>query len=170
MAWCRQATSHYLNHCWPRSMSLYGVTRPQWDNSSLPWQNGRHFANDIFRYIFVNEKFCVLDTFSLKFFLQGSIANNPALVDNGLSLNRQQAIVCTNADLIHWRIYVALGEINELIATQDVMSFVNQVMKLNFQDLMMLSAKWLYKGSIVQRQLQDDHLSLGIWTDIKDLT
>ena len=62
---------------------------------------------------------------------------------------------------------VALGEINELIATQDVMSFVNQVMKLNFQDLMMLSAKWLYKGSIVQRQLQDDHLSLRIWTDIK---
>ena len=30
MAWCRQATSHYLNQCWPRSMSPYGVTRPQW--------------------------------------------------------------------------------------------------------------------------------------------
>ena len=30
MAWCRQATSHYLSQCWPRSMSLYGVTRPQW--------------------------------------------------------------------------------------------------------------------------------------------
>ena len=24
MAWCRQATSHYLNQCWPRSMSPYG--------------------------------------------------------------------------------------------------------------------------------------------------
>ena len=32
MAWCRQATSHYLNQCWPRSMSPYGVTRPQWVN------------------------------------------------------------------------------------------------------------------------------------------
>ena len=32
MAWCRQATSHYLNKCWPRSMSLYGITRPQWVN------------------------------------------------------------------------------------------------------------------------------------------
>ena len=32
MAWCRQATSHYLNQCWPRSMSSYGVTRPQWVN------------------------------------------------------------------------------------------------------------------------------------------
>ena len=32
MAWCRQATSHYLSQCWPRSMSPNGVTRPQWVN------------------------------------------------------------------------------------------------------------------------------------------
>ena len=30
IAWCRQATSHYLSQCWPRSLSPYGVTRPQW--------------------------------------------------------------------------------------------------------------------------------------------
>ena len=30
MAWCHQATSHYLSQCWPRSVSPYGVTRPQW--------------------------------------------------------------------------------------------------------------------------------------------
>ena len=36
MAWCRQATSHYLSQCWPSSMSPYGVTRPQWVNVS-PW-------------------------------------------------------------------------------------------------------------------------------------
>ena len=29
MAWCRQATSHYLGLCWPKSLSPYGVTRPQ---------------------------------------------------------------------------------------------------------------------------------------------
>ena len=29
MAWCHQATSHYLNQCWPRSPTPYGVTRPQ---------------------------------------------------------------------------------------------------------------------------------------------
>ena len=28
--WCLQATSHYLSHCWPRSMLSYGVTGPQW--------------------------------------------------------------------------------------------------------------------------------------------
>ena len=33
MTWCRPVTSHYLSHCWPRSLSLYGVTRPRWENS-----------------------------------------------------------------------------------------------------------------------------------------
>ena len=32
MAWCRQATSHYLSQCWPRSLSPYNVIRPQWVN------------------------------------------------------------------------------------------------------------------------------------------
>ena len=30
MAWCHQATSHYLNQCWPRYLTSYGITRPQW--------------------------------------------------------------------------------------------------------------------------------------------
>ena len=29
MTWSRQATSHYLSQCWPRSLSPYGITRPQ---------------------------------------------------------------------------------------------------------------------------------------------
>ena len=29
MACCLTAPSHYLNQCWPRSLSPYGVTRPQ---------------------------------------------------------------------------------------------------------------------------------------------
>ena len=33
MAWCRQATSHYLSQCWPRLMLPYGVIRPQWVNN-----------------------------------------------------------------------------------------------------------------------------------------
>ena len=42
------------------------------------------FADDIFRYIFMNEKFCILVP------------------------NRQQAIIWFNADQIHWCIYGAL--------------------------------------------------------------
>ena len=48
--------------------------------NSSPGQNGRHFANDIFRCIFVNEKFCILIKISLKFVPSGPIGNDPALV------------------------------------------------------------------------------------------
>ena len=34
MAWCCQATSHYLSQCWPRSMSPNGITRLQCVNDS----------------------------------------------------------------------------------------------------------------------------------------
>ena len=44
MAWCHQATSHYLSQCWPRSMLPYGIIRPQSVNSShnvfLKWNGG----------------------------------------------------------------------------------------------------------------------------------
>ena len=34
MAWCRQATSIYLNQCWPRSMSPHCIAMSQWVSSS----------------------------------------------------------------------------------------------------------------------------------------
>ena len=37
MAWCRQATRHYLSQSWPRSLSPYDVTRPQWVNGLPGW-------------------------------------------------------------------------------------------------------------------------------------
>ena len=55
-------------------------SRDQWVKSSPPGQNGHHFADDIFRCIFVNVKFWVLITISLKFVPKGPIDNNPALV------------------------------------------------------------------------------------------
>ena len=36
MAWCCQATSHYLSQCWPRSLSPYDITRPQWVKVIIP--------------------------------------------------------------------------------------------------------------------------------------
>ena len=46
MAWCRQATSHYLSQCWPRSLSPNGVTRPQWVKSSHCQLSWRWVAED----------------------------------------------------------------------------------------------------------------------------
>ena len=73
-----------------------------------PRQNGCHFADNIFICIFVNKKFCILIKILLKFVPKGPIDNSLGLV-NGLALNRRQAIILTNADPIHWCIYVALG-------------------------------------------------------------
>ena len=39
MAWCRQATSHYLSQCWRRSLSPHGVPRPQWVIGIWPCYN-----------------------------------------------------------------------------------------------------------------------------------
>ena len=36
MAWCRHATSHHLSQYWIRSMSPYGVIRPQWVLNTMP--------------------------------------------------------------------------------------------------------------------------------------
>ena len=43
-------------------------------------QNGRRFADDIFRSIFMNEKFCILIKSSLKFAPMGPIDKNPAVI------------------------------------------------------------------------------------------
>ena len=32
MAWCRQATSHFLSQCWLRFISPFGITRLEWVN------------------------------------------------------------------------------------------------------------------------------------------
>ena len=72
MVWCRQATSNYLSQCWPRSLSPYGVTRPQRVNTLRPEQNGWHFADNNI-YIFMNEEVWIVIEFSLKVY---SLASN----------------------------------------------------------------------------------------------
>ena len=57
MAWCHQATSHYLSQCWPRSLLPYDVTRPQWVKAQL-WspltsgQNTNYSQNIFYRTTF----------------------------------------------------------------------------------------------------------------------
>ena len=106
----RQATIYYPGHCWSSFILPYGFTRPQWVtvavaeykglmhrglksgrhladilkaisfNSSPPGRDYPLFADDIFRYIFVNEKFRILVKISLNFVPEGPIDNEPALV------------------------------------------------------------------------------------------
>ena len=48
-------------------------------NTLRPRQNGRRFAGDTFKRIFLNENVTILIKFSLKFVPKGPIKNNPAL-------------------------------------------------------------------------------------------
>ena len=54
MAWCRQATSHYLNQCWPRFLPPNGITRPQCFNSLAPGRCGIYFKIVMFKLIVQN--------------------------------------------------------------------------------------------------------------------
>ena len=52
MVWCRQAPSHYLRQCWPRSLSPYGVTRPEWVKLLLHYslRSSGHIATCDYRH------------------------------------------------------------------------------------------------------------------------
>ena len=80
MAWCHQLTSHYLNQCRYSSISPYAFTKPQWVNTLRPRQNGRHFPDDIFKCIPLNENVWISIKLSLNFVTRGPITNIPALV------------------------------------------------------------------------------------------
>ena len=90
-AWCRQATSHYLSQCWPRSMLPNGVTRPQWVNSYPPDKVAAKLQIMTLKSSFVDENWsnllievcswaCVWSEIIIALF-------------NGLVRNRQQAII-----------------------------------------------------------------------------
>ena len=59
---------------------ILAISYAEWLNSSAPKQNGRHFADDVFKCIFVNGKFGILIQISLNFVPKSPIDNNPALV------------------------------------------------------------------------------------------
>ena len=74
MAWCRQATSHYLSQCWLRSMLPYGVIRLQYVNKLRPGQNGRQH----FQMHFLEIKVGILIQISLKFVPKGPLVETMA--------------------------------------------------------------------------------------------
>ena len=60
----------YITHC--ENMHFF--------YSSPSGQNGRYFADDIFKCIFINEKFCILIQISMKFVPKGPIDNKATFV------------------------------------------------------------------------------------------
>ena len=102
----------------------------QWTciNTLRPRQNGRHFADDIFKCILLNENVLIPNKISLKFVPEGPINNIPALVqimawrrpgDKPLSepmMVRSLTHICVNRP--QWVNNVSLGKDIRQIATQ----------------------------------------------------
>ena len=84
MAWCNKQAIIWIN--------IDQDAWHQWFHFSPPGQNGRHFADDVSKCIFMNEKFCILNRLSLRFVPKGLIN-----------------IIWTNADPVHWRIHALLA-------------------------------------------------------------
>ena len=70
-----------------------------WLNTLRPRQDARHFADDIFKCVFLNEDIWISINISLKFVPMGPINNISSIgSDNGLPPSRRQAIIWTNDD------------------------------------------------------------------------
>ena len=68
-------------------------------------QNGKHFADNIFKCISLYEYCCIFwfKILSIKFFVpKVSINNKPVSSDKDLAQNRRQAIMWINDGLFHW--------------------------------------------------------------------
>ena len=72
-------------------------------NSSPPGQHGRHFADNIFRSIFANEKHSILIKICLKFIPKGPLNNT-----SGNGAEQATSVSWTNADRAHWRLYATV--------------------------------------------------------------
>ena len=102
-------------------------------NSSPPGQSGRHFADDMFKCIFLIENIWNSNKISLIHVPWGVIDNMTGLVQI-MAWRRPgaKAIIWTNVDSIHQRIYAALGG-DELSANSIYTCFYN-LYKLHMWD------------------------------------
>ena len=89
-------------------------------NTLRPRQNGRHFPNDIFKRIFLNEDVWISLNISLKFVPKARGNNVPALVQimalrrpGDKPLSDPMTLSSPTHICINWRIYASLG-LNEL--------------------------------------------------------
>ena len=113
-----------------------GCCRPctvgiSWVNSSPLGQNGRHFTDDIFKHIFLNEKFWISNKLSWKYVPWGLVDIMSAFgSDNGLTPSMRQAIIWTIADPVHRHIYGALegDELTFTIKTTVPTDLVSKIM------------------------------------------
>ena len=93
-----------------RSLGRVREFRPHLFNTTRPRQNGRHFADDTFSFIFLYENCRIFYSILTELSSQGSnqqYSSNSA--DKRLVSNRRQAIIWTNHGLVYCHIHASLG-------------------------------------------------------------
>ena len=99
-------------------------------NTLRPRQNGRRFADDTFKRIFLNENVLIFIKISLKFVPKGPITNNPVLVQI-MAWRRSGDKPLSEPMMVYWHIYASLG-LNELNIDNGSMSFDGPQRKSHF--------------------------------------
>ena len=87
-----------------------------WVNTWRPRQNGRHFADDIFKWIFLNENVWIPIKIPLKFVPRGPINNIPAMVQIMAWRRPGAKPLSEPMTVVYWHIYASLG-LNKLKTT-----------------------------------------------------
>ena len=75
----KQVSNHYLSQWWSCLLIHLYILSPQCVNTLRLRQNGRHFPDDIFKCIFLNENEWISINISLKFVPKYQINNIPSL-------------------------------------------------------------------------------------------
>ena len=103
----------YSSSALGRILQIWISLYPSMFSTLRPRQNGRHFADDTFKRIFMNENVRVSINISLKFVPKGLINNIPALVQILACADQATSHYLNQWWSIYWRIYASLG-LNEL--------------------------------------------------------
>ena len=103
---CMDSSPHYIPWIMCKVPVRYWSILPMF-NTLRPRQNGRYFADNIFKCIFLNEQIYASIKVSLTIKPKGPINNIPALVQ--IMAWWQQAIIWTSDGLVYWRINSSLS-------------------------------------------------------------
>ena len=95
-------------------------------NSRRPRQNGRHFADDIFKRIFLNENVWISFKISPKFVPQVQINNIPALVEIMAWRRLGESHYQNQWWLVYWHIYGSF-DLNDLRASNKMECIVHRI-------------------------------------------
>ena len=155
MARCRQATSHYLIQCWPRSLLPYGLTRPQWVNTLRLWQMSailqKTFSNWFSNWFM---KIVYFDSHFIEIVTHGWIDNTPALVQ---TMAWQQTIIWTNDCLLYWCMHASLG-LKEFKLAEFVLTHCGLVTPSHYLNqcwLIIDEVPWQSSQGIILRRCED---------------